>query len=121
MIVMPKTSYMSLPGLNPGYGFEGVESKKIENIIKLVEREFNITFKRMQHRDRYREVVEARQVAIYLIRMHTSKPLAYISRMFGGRDHTTAMHSINKIQDMITTEPHFKQLILKIENQLILL
>jgi len=111
------TNYMALPGLKPGAIIFGCK-RTASDIISCVENEFGITYDRMKSIHRYRGIVEARMTAIYLIRKHTNISLFEIGKMFGGRDHTTAIHSINRTQDLIDTEPDFKQRLLMIENRL---
>jgi len=111
------TNYMALPGLKPGAIIFGCR-RTAADIITCVEDEFGILYDKMKSIHRYRRIVEARHVAMYLIRKHTNISLFEIGKMFGGRDHTTAIHSIQHTQDLIDTEPDFKQRLLTIENRL---
>ena len=54
-------------------------------------------------KSRKQEIVFARQVAMYLIRDLTSASLKTIGNFFGGRDHTTVMHSVNTIENLLSS------------------
>ncbi|MEX2363147.1 MAG: helix-turn-helix domain-containing protein, partial [Balneolaceae bacterium] len=57
------------------------------------------------------EIVEARQVAMYLSKKFTKSSLKTIGLHFGGRDHSTVIHAISTIEERITTSPKHKRLI----------
>lgn len=72
----------------------------IEDIQRSVARHFNIRFAEMQSARRAREVARPRQVAMYLAKQLTARSLPEIGRSFGGRDHTTVMHAIRRIESL---------------------
>jgi chromosomal replication initiator protein len=57
---------------------------------------------------RTRVIVKPRQVAMYLAKVMTPRSLPEIGRRFGGRDHTTVLHAIRKIEGEITKNPHLE-------------
>jgi len=61
---------------------------------------FNIRLADMSSPRRARAVARPRQVAMYLAKHMTSRSLPEIGRKFGGRDHTTVMHAIRKIEEL---------------------
>jgi chromosomal replication initiator protein len=61
-----------------------------------------------------REIVEPRQIAIYLITEMLSLPLVSIGQLFGGRDHTTVMHARDKISEKIKSDPKTKATVVNI-------
>lgn len=77
-----------------------------------------ISVTEMKSKSRKRERVEARQMCMYLLRKYTKLSLKKIGDMFGGRDHTTAIHARETIKDLIHTEPNIKQTVQKIEHRL---
>ena len=109
-------NYMALPGLKPGAMFYG--TKCVDSIINAVSLSLGVERKSMQAKTRIRHIVEARQTAIYLIKKHTNMSLAEIGKIFGGRDHTTAIHSIQVVNDLCDTDETYKQRLLQIENLL---
>ncbi|MGZ0188603.1 MAG: chromosomal replication initiator protein DnaA [Alphaproteobacteria bacterium] len=72
----------------------------IEEIQKHVAEHFNIRLADMSSPRRARAVARPRQVAMYLAKHLTSRSLPEIGRKFGGRDHTTVMHAIRKIEEL---------------------
>ncbi|MCR9212766.1 MAG: chromosomal replication initiator protein DnaA [Proteobacteria bacterium] len=73
----------------------------IEEIQKRVAEHFNIRMSDMHSARRARAVARPRQVAMYLAKQLTSRSLPEIGRKFGGRDHTTVMHAVRKIDELI--------------------
>ena len=72
----------------------------IEDIQKRVAEHFNIRLADMHSPRRARAVARPRQVAMYLAKQLTSRSLPEIGRKFGGRDHTTVMHAVRKIDEL---------------------
>ena len=72
----------------------------IEEIQKKVEEYFNIRLSDMSSPRRARAVARPRQIAMYLSKQLTSKSLPEIGRTFGGRDHTTVMHAVSRIDEL---------------------
>jgi len=72
----------------------------IEEIQKQVASHFNIRISDMHSARRARSVARPRQVAMYLAKQLTSRSLPEIGRKFGGRDHTTVMHAVKKVEEL---------------------
>ncbi len=72
----------------------------IEEIQKKVADYFNIRLSDMSSPRRARAVARPRQIAMFLSKQLTSKSLPEIGRTFGGRDHTTVMHAVNRIDEL---------------------
>lgn len=72
----------------------------IEEIQKQVSGHFNIRVSDMHSARRARSVARPRQVAMYLAKQLTSRSLPEIGRKFGGRDHTTVMHAVRKVEEL---------------------
>ncbi|MDH5798927.1 MAG: chromosomal replication initiator protein DnaA, partial [Paracoccaceae bacterium] len=72
----------------------------IEEIQKRVAAHFNIRTSDMHSARRARSVARPRQVAMYLAKQLTSRSLPEIGRKFGGRDHTTVMHAVRKVEEL---------------------
>ena len=70
----------------------------IEEIQKKVAEHFNIRLSDMSSPRRARAVARPRQIAMYLSKQLTSRSLPEIGRTFGGRDHTTVMHAVSRIE-----------------------
>ncbi len=81
----------------------------IEEIQKRVSEHFNVRVTDMHSARRARAVARPRQVAMYLSKQLTSRSLPEIGRKFGGRDHTTVMHAVRKIEEIKATDPSFAE------------
>jgi chromosomal replication initiator protein len=81
----------------------------IEEIQKRVSEHFNVRVTDMHSARRARAVARPRQVAMYLSKQLTARSLPEIGRKFGGRDHTTVMHAVRKIEELKSTDPGFAE------------
>jgi chromosomal replication initiator protein len=81
----------------------------IEEIQKRVAEHFNIRLADMHSARRARAVARPRQVAMYLAKQLTSRSLPEIGRKFGGRDHTTVMHAVKKIDELRQADTSFSE------------
>ncbi|MBF0394618.1 MAG: chromosomal replication initiator protein DnaA, partial [Alphaproteobacteria bacterium] len=81
----------------------------IEEIQKKVAEHFNIRVAEMGSARRARQVARPRQVAMYLAKQLTSRSLPEIGRKFGGRDHTTVMHAVKKIEELRQSDSNFAE------------
>ncbi len=81
----------------------------IEEIQKRVAEHYSIRLADMHSPRRARLVARPRQVAMYLAKQLTSRSLPEIGRKFGGRDHTTVMHAVKKIEELRSTDSSFAE------------
>jgi len=81
----------------------------IEEIQKQVAAHFNIRVSDMHSARRARSVARPRQVAMYIAKQLTSRSLPEIGRKFGGRDHTTVMHAVRKVEELRETDSSFAE------------
>ncbi|MEZ5648684.1 MAG: chromosomal replication initiator protein DnaA [Alphaproteobacteria bacterium] len=81
----------------------------IEEIQKRVAEHYNIRLSDMHSARRARAVARPRQVAMYLAKQLTARSLPEIGRKFGGRDHTTVMHAVRKIEELRGVDPNFAE------------
>ncbi len=83
----------------------------IDSIQKVVSGFFNIKISDLKVKRKYKGYVLPRQVGMYLSRKLTSASLLEIGEKFGGKDHSTVLHSIKKVEEKISKEPPFKEII----------
>jgi chromosomal replication initiator protein len=81
----------------------------IEEIQKRVAEHFNIRISDMHSARRARSVARPRQVAMYLSKQLTARSLPEIGRKFGGRDHTTVMHAVRKVDELREHDSNFAE------------
>lgn len=73
---------------------------RIEDIQRVVARHYNVSKTELLSNRRTRTIVKPRQVAMYLAKVMTPRSLPEIGRRFGGRDHTTVLHAVRKIEGL---------------------
>jgi len=81
----------------------------IEDIIKKVSNHFNIKVTDLKSPKRLKAVVLPRQVAMYLARQLTSSSYPEIGERFGGKDHSTIIHAIRKVERMMEENYQLRQ------------
>ncbi len=77
---------------------------KIDDILKIVGRHYNVAKADLLSPRRARTVVVPRQVGMYLAKKLTTRSLPEIGRRFGGRDHSTVLHAVRKIDEQIRSD-----------------
>ncbi|MEP9372059.1 chromosomal replication initiator protein DnaA [Mesorhizobium sp. KR1-2] len=85
-----------------GHIYRSGEPKRvrIEDIQRIVARHYNVSKTELLSNRRTRTIVKPRQIAMYLAKVMTPRSLPEIGRRFGGRDHTTVLHAVRKIEDL---------------------
>lgn len=81
----------------------------IDQIQKRVAEHYNIKLSEMHSSRRARAVARPRQVAMYLSKQLTSRSLPEIGRKFGGRDHTTVMYAVRKVEELCAGDATFRE------------
>ncbi len=79
----------------------------VSRIQRAVASHFNLTVEVMLSRGRPHRIMRPRQIAIYLCRKLTTRSLTQLGFCFGGRDHTTIIHAVRKIEKLITSDEAF--------------
>ena len=77
---------------------------KIDDILKIIGRHFNVGRTDLLSPRRARSVVVPRQIGMYLAKKMTARSLPEIGRRFGGRDHSTVLHAVRKIEGLVKTD-----------------
>jgi chromosomal replication initiator protein len=82
---------------------------RVEDIQRVVARHYNVPRSDLLSNRRTRIIVRPRQVAMYLAKMMTPRSLPEIGRRFGGRDHTTVLHAVRKIEEQMGSDAKLAQ------------
>ena len=90
----------------------------IKYIQEIVSKFFGISIEDMKDKARNKEIVIARQVAMYFSKDFTNNSLKSIGFHFGGRDHSTVIHAVQSVNDMIDTDNIFKKNIEEINRRI---
>jgi chromosomal replication initiator protein len=91
---------------------------KIEDIQRIVARHYNVSRGDLLSSRRTANVVRPRQVAMYLAKTLTLRSLPEIGRRFGGRDHTTVLHAVRKIENLVGNDNSLAEEIESLKRQL---
>ncbi len=90
----------------------------VENIQKIVADYFQIKLSDIKSQKKLKNIAIPRHIAIYLCRKHTNSSLNEIGSKFGGKDHSTVLHSINKVTKLIEENIEIKKTVENINNML---
>ncbi len=94
------------------------EKNDIHRIQKIVSEYFQITVEDIRSKKRSSNISFPRQIAMYLCRNMTSESFPKIGTEFGGKDHSTVMHSVEKIEQEIKVNPDLAKIIDKLKNDI---
>ena len=88
----------------------------VDEIVEKVCDYYHVSAEEVGGKSRKRNLVVARQVSMYLAQKHTRMPAARIGKLIAGRDHSTVLHSCEKVEEKIKTDNKFSEEIANIEN-----
>ena len=94
------------------------KSINVEYIQNLVASHFNLNIQELLSPRRSRSLARPRQIAMYLSKQHTTNSLPDIGRKFSNRDHTTVIHAVKKIEELIQKDNEIRQNIVDIKKKL---
>ncbi|MFM2363375.1 MAG: chromosomal replication initiator protein DnaA [Sphingobacteriales bacterium] len=89
----------------------------IDTIQKMVCDYFDVPFDKLLQKTRKREIVQARQITMYLAKAFTKNSLKTIGEHFGGRDHTTVIHSCQTVKDLMDTDNMFRENVMELQQK----
>jgi len=95
------------------------KSINVELIQNLVASHFNLNIQELLSPRRSRSLARPRQIAMYLAKQHTTNSLPDIGRKFSNRDHTTVIHAVKKIEELIKKDTDIKQSVFEIKKKLL--
>lgn len=95
-----------------------ISKNKIDQVQQLVANHYNIKVEDLKSKKRVSTIAFPRQIAMYICRVVLEEPLTKIGIEFGGKDHTTVMHSVDKIKKQIKNDKTFELEINKLINEI---
>jgi len=95
------------------------KSLSVESIQNLVASHFNLNIQELLSPRRSRSLARPRQIAMYLAKQYTTNSLPDIGRKFSNRDHTTVIHAVKKIDELIKKDNEIKESIIEIKKKLL--
>lgn len=90
----------------------------VDDVLETVCRFFDVTPNAVKGPSRKKELVMPRQIVMYLADKYTNIPAARIGKLVGGRDHSTVLHSINKVREMKENDKVFASQLKKVDEML---
>ena len=75
---------------------------------------YKLNVDNLKARSNVRHLLVPRQIAMYLCKRLTKKSYPEIARQFGGKHHTTVIHSVEKIERLVTSDPEFSSIVKKL-------
>jgi len=90
----------------------------VENIIRIVAAEFNLSPALLTSKTRRHTVTVARHIAMYFVREILEMPLKKIALLFGRKDHTTVIHACQTVEQYRATDPDLRQVIDSLEQKI---
>lgn len=112
-------NYLVIPGLKFTHKRQLPVSLKFSdsrNIIMAVEKKFGISYHKMQSWSREQSLVHPRHVCMYLLSKHTMLTLREIGSLFNGRHHTTIIHAVAHMQDLMFSDERISEEIKELRN-----
>ena len=83
----------------------------VDSILRAVGERFNLQPAQLKMKSNTRQIAYPRQIAMYLVKDLTHASLPEIGRYFGGKHHTTVLHSVQKIEELRQQDEHLNSLI----------
>jgi chromosomal replication initiator protein len=93
------------------------KSVSVESIQNIVAAHFNLNLQEMLSPRRSRSLARPRQIAMYLAKQYTTNSLPDIGRKFSNRDHTTVIHAVKKINELIKKDNEIKESVIEIKKK----
>ena len=89
----------------------------IDAIQKMVCEYYSVTYDKLQAKTRKREIVQARQISMFLAKQYTKNSLKTIGDHFGGRDHTTVIHSCQTVKNLMDTDSLIREQVKELQQK----
>ena len=109
---------LAIEALNDFFKTRIVAKNKIDQVIQLVSDNYNITPEDLTSKKKTNNIAIPRQIAMYICRVYLEENLTKIGIEFGGKNHTTVMHAVDKIKKEILKDEALNNEIQKIINKI---
>ncbi|MGD1860997.1 MAG: helix-turn-helix domain-containing protein [Leptolyngbyaceae cyanobacterium] len=111
---------MTVENLTPVLSATAGEKVEVspQTVMQVVIEFFGVSEADLKSSSRKREISQARQIGMYLMRQHTDLSLPKIGALFGGKDHTTVMYGCDKIAEKIKQDPTLNQTIRDVSDRI---
>ncbi len=109
---------LSMEALKDYFGTAVISKNKIAQVQQIIANNYNINVDDLKSKRKSNDIAIPRQIAMYICRIYLKESLPKIGSEFGGKDHTTVMHAVNKIKKEIENNDELNIEINKVLNQL---
>lgn len=109
---------LAMESLKDAFKMSVSSKNKIEQLLQVVSNHYNISVEDIKGKKRMSNITIPRQIAMYICRNNFDEPLSKIGLEFGGKTHTTVMHSVDKIAKEIKKDSSLELVINKIINEI---
>lgn len=108
---------LAIEALKDSYKTNITSKNKVQQIMQVVSNHYNISVDDIKSKKRVTSIAVPRQIAMYICRIKFDIPFSKIGIEFGGKTHTTVMHSVNKIAKEIKKDQHLENVINKLTTE----
>jgi chromosomal replication initiator protein len=108
LTAQPVTMQMAMDIVGAIIGGSEPRRVRIDDILRTISQQYAVSRGDLLSARRTRSIVRPRQIGMYLSKQLTSRSLPEIGRRFGGRDHTTVIHAIRKIEELMNEDPNLR-------------
>ena len=112
------TLELAMDALKDYFGGSVISKNKIEQVQQIIANNYNISIEDIRGKRKSNDITIPRQIAMYICRIYLKESLPKIGAEFGGKDHTTVMHAVNKIKKEVETNDELNIEINKVISQL---
>lgn len=112
------TLELAIDALKDTFSTSVITKNKAEKVMQVVADHYNLSVEDIKGKKRNSSISMPRQIAMYICRVYVEETLPKIGSIFGGKDHTTVMHSVNKIKTEIKKDKNLEAEIQKILDKL---
>ena len=109
---------LAMDALKDYFGGSVISKNKIEQVQQIIANNYNISLEDIKGKRKSNDITIPRQIAMYICRIYLKESLPKIGAEFGGKDHTTVMHAVNKIKKEVETNDELNIEINKVISQL---
>ncbi|MBX9831319.1 chromosomal replication initiator protein DnaA [Candidatus Babeliales bacterium] len=92
----------------------------LDNIMKVIAKDYDVSVNDIKSKKRLKNIANARQIAFYLMKKLSHCSLQSIGSFIGGRDHSTVIHAINKVEDSLAKDTAFKKKLQTLEQKILM-
>ena len=92
----------------------------LDTIMKIIAKDYDVSINDIKSKKRLKNIANARQIAFYLMKKLSHCSLQSIGSFIGGRDHSTVIHAINKVEETLAKDPTFKKKLQTLEQKILM-